>query len=116
MQEKFRLLPSSSRDPINVAFGQSSEGFEDPSEVYGGYAPLSVRLVQMLYLPGSWKQGVSALDLLWGPALEISQTTVVSSVNNSSTPPNNIAVVVFLGGCTYGEIAALRYLEKIVNR
>lgn len=67
-------------------------------------------------MPGSWKQGVSALDLLWGPALEISQTTVVMKEDEKPTSGSSVTAVVFLGGCTYGEVAALRYLEKIVNR
>jgi len=80
---------------------------KDISYAYGGYAPLSIRLVQMARSSSKgWLAHKDALSLLPGPAQELQQTT-----DQPDGP--SVVLVCFLGGVTYGEIAALRKLSEI---
>ncbi|XP_077511912.1 vacuolar protein sorting-associated protein 33A isoform X2 [Amblyomma americanum] len=96
----------------------------DASYVYSGYAPLSVRLAQFLAQPG-WRAISEALALLPGPALtDLHQARPtaaggrrprrgsVSSLQSSSGEEPKVTLVFFLGGCTYAEISALRFLSQ----
>ena len=86
----------------------STEPSEELAQAYSGYIPISVRLVQLLN--ASWKTSADKLNLLRGPALEIQQECPVAP----SAPGNTMYVlVVFIGGVTYGEIAALRKLSEL---
>ncbi|CAK9109775.1 unnamed protein product [Durusdinium trenchii] len=81
----------------------------DVSYAYSGYAPLSVRLVQMTRSqPKGWIAVKDALSLLHGPAQELQQP----AKEPDSTKPATV-LVCFLGGVTYGEIAALRRLSQL---
>jgi hypothetical protein len=86
----------------------STEPGEELAEAYSGYVPLSVRLVQLNSV--SWKSSADKLNLLRGPALEISQECPIASAGHSNSI---IVAVVFVGGVTYGEIAALRRLSAL---
>ncbi|XP_054928610.2 vacuolar protein sorting-associated protein 33A isoform X5 [Dermacentor andersoni] len=93
----------------------------DLSYVYSGYAPLSVRLAQFLALPG-WRAISEALTLLPGPTLtdlqqrppagRMPRRGSVSSLHSSSAEEPKVTLVFFLGGCTYAEISALRFLSQ----
>jgi len=80
----------------------------DFSYVYSGYAPLSVRVIQAAVQPklGGWKSIEDVLKLLPGPAFEETQ----SKATLSATTGRPVVVVYFIGGVTYAEIAALRFL------
>jgi hypothetical protein len=81
------------------------------AEPYSGFVPISVRLVQLLST--SWKTSADKLNLLRGPAIEIVQECPIAT-SGGSVPGNTIFVaVVFIGGVTYGEIAALRKLSQL---
>eukprot|EP00434_Breviolum_minutum_P027752 symbB.v1.2.024548.t1/scaffold2329.1/size82184/2 len=83
---------------------------QDVSYAYSGYAPLSVRLVQMTRSqPKGWIAVKDALSLLHGPAQELQQPAVREQ--DPSKPA--VVLVCFLGGITYGEIAALRRLSQL---
>ncbi|KAK3088447.1 hypothetical protein FSP39_019326 [Pinctada imbricata] len=91
----------------------------DISYVYSGYAPLSIRLIQYYARPG-WRSITEVLNLLPGPTIEeIQQIPValrkrrasIGSIN-SSTMDQKVTLVLFLGGVTYAEIAALRFLAQ----
>jgi hypothetical protein len=90
---------------------------KDISYAYSGYAPLSVRLVQMTAnRPNGWRSCQEALSLLWGPAQDLRQAVDAGSSHGEDarlpgTP--SVVLVVFLGGVTYGEIAALRRLSEL---
>ncbi|KAI4454579.1 vesicle protein sorting-associated [Holotrichia oblita] len=72
--------------------------------------PLSIRLVEHLTKNGGWKQLQDYLGLLPGPTLDETPLTSNSSIyNNNST---KIVLVFFIGGCTFAEISALRFLSK----
>ena len=86
-----------------------------------GYASLSVRLVEQAMRPEGWKPIQDALKQLPGPSAELSQIKVtkddVLSNNNTTSSTayggdRKVMLVYFLGGVTYMEIAALRYLAK----
>jgi hypothetical protein len=104
---------------------------DDVSYVSSGYAPLTVRLVQSAVQ--GWSNKKDIIELLPGRLLDIQQchppldlsSTLKMQIQNSSveslgvyaksatretTKP--ILVVVFLGGITFMEIAALRFLSK----
>ncbi|XP_052075554.1 vacuolar protein sorting-associated protein 33A-like isoform X1 [Mytilus californianus] len=91
----------------------------DISYVYSGYAPLSIRLAQYYARPG-WRSITEVLNLLPGPTVEeIQQIPVAlrkrrSSIGsiNSTAAEQKITLVFFLGGVTYAEIAALRFLAQ----
>ncbi|KDD74976.1 aldo/keto reductase [Helicosporidium sp. ATCC 50920] len=99
----------------------------DPEDIYfayAGYAPLSVRLVQQCVTKG-WKDAPTALQFVPGPTFDLvpdldddGHPTMVSYQSQMSTPPKPqapgrrpLVLVVFLGGVTAAEIAALRFLS-----
>ncbi|KAK2161895.1 hypothetical protein LSH36_108g07122 [Paralvinella palmiformis] len=91
----------------------------DISYVFSGYAPLSVRLAQLLHRPG-WRSITEALALLPGPTIsEIQQIPVGLRKRRSSASSvhsiggeQKVTLVFFLGGVTYAEVAALRFLSQ----
>ncbi|XP_022906423.1 vacuolar protein sorting-associated protein 33A [Onthophagus taurus] len=79
----------------------------DISYVHCIYAPLSVRLVEHLTKNGGWKQLQDYLGLLPGPTLEYLSGNPLN--NNNST---KVVLIFFIGGCTFAEISALRFISK----
>ncbi|KAG0239155.1 vacuolar protein sorting-associated protein 33A [Mortierella sp. GBAus27b] len=105
----------------------------DISYVYSGYAPLSVRLVQCVVqrgkdgkqpgpggrgpgLPGSngWKGFEDVLRMLPGRTFDEKQRVddgqPLHSKRSTGQPP--ISLVFFLGGCTFTEVSATRFLAS----
>ncbi|XP_076028832.1 vacuolar protein sorting-associated protein 33A-like [Oratosquilla oratoria] len=94
----------------------------DISYVHSGYAPLSVRLVEFLHWPG-WRAITAVLPLLAGPTLTETQQLPHalrqrrgSGGSMQSTSEGSTALVFFIGGCTYSEVAALRFLGTKVDQ
>lgn len=85
----------------------------DIGYVHSGYAPLSVRLAQVL--SGDWRAHEELLRLLPGPTFELSQALppglAPRARDGEGTRPA-VTLVVFVGGCTYAEISAVRFLSK----
>ncbi|KAL0322038.1 UNVERIFIED_CONTAM: Vacuolar protein-sorting-associated protein 33 [Sesamum calycinum] len=93
----------------------------DISYVFSGYAPLSIRLVQQAIRSG-WRPIEEILRLLPGPHSEIkrggyasipSYETLPGSLNSSEKLADgrrSLVLVVFIGGVTFAEISALRFL------
>ena len=103
------LMSGSSKWPkIREEFKLISDSGEELAEAYSGYIPLSVRLIQLLNT--SWKVNADKLNLLRGPALEIAQECPIATGGSGNS---TYVAVVFLGGVTYGEIAALRRLSSL---
>ena len=81
---------------------------------------MSVRLIQYCSKPG-WKSIIDSLDLLPGPSFEEYQNLSRNKNKLDTTkklPQNNgtkRTLVVFVGGCTYAEISALRFLSQQVR-
>ncbi|KAI8845521.1 Sec1-like protein [Chytridium lagenaria] len=102
----------------------------DVSYVYSGYAPISVRLVQLATTKFTinssmaafdtsaativgWKGSDELLTLLnTGVYFEEEQNTVDASLLIEKKTQTPVTLVVFVGGCTFTEISALRYLAK----
>ncbi|KAL2631473.1 hypothetical protein R1flu_016159 [Riccia fluitans] len=98
----------------------------DVSYVFSGYAPLSIRLVQQA-LKGGWKAVDDLLKLLPGQSFDKKQGVTPDhgvpsregsvregSVTSDSAPAVDgrraVVLVVFIGGVTFAEISALRFL------
>ncbi|GCC24014.1 vacuolar protein sorting-associated protein 33A [Chiloscyllium punctatum] len=84
----------------------------DISYVYSGYAPLSVRLTQLLARPG-WRSIEEVLKMLPGPHFEERQQLPSGLHKKRQQGENRVTLVFFLGGVTYAEIAALRFLSQM---
>ncbi|XP_039218625.1 vacuolar protein sorting-associated protein 33A [Crotalus tigris] len=84
----------------------------DISYVYSGYAPLSVRLAQLLARPG-WRSIEEVLKLLPGPHFEERQQLPTGLQKKRQHGENRVTLVFFLGGVTYAEIAAFRFLSQM---
>jgi len=107
----------------------------DVAYVFSGYAPLSVRLVQCIlqksYLHGlvatrvsgtapsgpGWKGFEDTLSRIRGPTVDVAQkgndqdaSHARKTLRGSKEGPK-ISIVFFLGGVTYAEIAALRFVS-----
>ncbi|KAL5545069.1 hypothetical protein UlMin_008853 [Ulmus minor] len=93
----------------------------DISYVFSGYAPLSIRLVQHAVRSG-WRPIEEILKLLPGPHSDtkrgrFSSTSSFDSLQGASASMDKVAdgrrslvLVVFIGGITFAEISALRFL------
>ncbi|KAF1860356.1 hypothetical protein Lal_00037695 [Lupinus albus] len=94
----------------------------DIAYVFSGYAPLSIRLVQHAIRSG-WRPVEEILKLLPGPHLEtkrggFSSSPSFDTLSGVSTSIAKVAdgrralvLVVFVGGVTFAEISALRFLS-----
>jgi hypothetical protein len=100
-----------------VVPGSNEKSREDISYVYGGYAPLSVRLVEWLQHTGA-KSPDAALASFAGPFFHVDQRpkgarqqSGVAQPDFAATAPKT-TLVFYLGGCTSAEISALRLLSS----
>ncbi|XP_059456459.1 vacuolar protein-sorting-associated protein 33 homolog [Corylus avellana] len=94
----------------------------DIAYVFSGYAPLSIRLIQHAVRSG-WRPIEEILKLLPGPHSETKRgrfsssqsfdTLQGASANTDKVTDGrrSIVLVVFIGGVTFAEIAALRFLS-----
>lgn len=95
----------------------------DISYVHTLYAPLTVRIIERALKPSGWQTLGDILSTLPGPTFEDYQSTGQSSglsnvrrgsfsseLSQSDTP--KVILVFFLGGCTFAEISALRFLAR----
>jgi len=93
---------------------EDTQADTDISYAYAGYAPLSVRLVQMTRsLPKGWRSCQDALSLLYGPAVQQLPDGGASGAEARDLGQPLTVLVVFIGGVTYAEIAALRRLSQL---
>jgi hypothetical protein len=105
--------------------GDQVERPEDIAYTYSGYAPLSCRLVQMAHDDGHFKAkpqpwGALDSDLPGGPSDEAIQVSAAAAGGGGGAEggrKKKLTLVLFLGGVTYAEISALRFMgEKDPNR
>ncbi|KAI9387813.1 hypothetical protein POPTR_010G226600v4 [Populus trichocarpa] len=94
----------------------------DIAYVFSGYAPLSIRLVQQAVRSG-WRPMEEILKLLPGPHSETKRGGFTSSpsfdtlhgasaaVDRVADGRRSLVLVVFIGGVTFAEISALRFLS-----
>lgn len=93
----------------------------DISYVHSIYAPLSIRIIQQLLRPMGWQGLHETLSGLPGRLFEDYQSSasgiggdrrgsLTSELSQSDIP--RVILVFFLGGVTFAEISALRFLAK----
>eukprot|EP00192_Tetraselmis_astigmatica_P009005 CAMPEP_0117660092 /NCGR_PEP_ID=MMETSP0804-20121206/6782_1 /TAXON_ID=1074897 /ORGANISM="Tetraselmis astigmatica, Strain CCMP880" /LENGTH=621 /DNA_ID=CAMNT_0005466795 /DNA_START=43 /DNA_END=1908 /DNA_ORIENTATION=+ len=92
---------------------------EDIAYTFSGYAPISCRLVESALQNGGWRGCEDALKLLPGPSFDYVQTwgeNGLPVVRQASAEPvvgaQKTVVVVFIGGITFAEVSALRFLAR----
>ena len=80
----------------------------DISYTYNGYAPMIVRLVEKALSQGGWSSIRDILRKIPG------ETNFPSDENDmySTSVDKQFILLVFVGGITYGELAAIRLLNK----
>ncbi|XP_042475286.1 vacuolar protein-sorting-associated protein 33 homolog isoform X1 [Macadamia integrifolia] len=94
----------------------------DIAYVFSGYAPLSIRLVQHAVRSG-WRPIEEILKLLPGPHLESRRggysssaidaiPSTLGNVDKVAHGQRSLVLVVFIGGVTFAEISALRFLSS----
>ncbi|XP_021998491.1 vacuolar protein-sorting-associated protein 33 homolog isoform X2 [Helianthus annuus] len=95
---------------------------KDVSYVFSGYAPLSIRLIQHAIRSG-WRPLEEILKLLPGTHTESKRSVFANSPSFDILPGGlhmekpqdgrrSIVLVVFVGGVTFAEISALRFLSS----
>ncbi|GJJ06550.1 hypothetical protein Clacol_000742 [Clathrus columnatus] len=142
LRKQLRLVVEDQDYTPNVAADANQEEVaraedRDISYTYSGYAPLSCRLVQcvaqktgVLAFPGTkttegddirahahpiigWKGFEDVISLIQGETVDIILQGEQSSFSAPLTKTDTMTTVVFfLGGCTYTEIAALRWMSR----
>uniref|UniRef100_A0A8W7PQX2 VPS33A n=1 Tax=Anopheles coluzzii TaxID=1518534 RepID=A0A8W7PQX2_ANOCL len=92
---------------------------KDITYVHSIYAPLSVRIIEQHLKPNGWQLLTEKLSSLPGPTFEDFQASpslssrrgsFTSELSQSDIP--RVIVVFFVGGCTFAEISALRFLAQ----
>ena len=86
---------------------------KDMSYVYGGaYKPLSCAAVEHVVKTRSWK-GLDDIVRSWtGPVFTHSQPTSLRRETVVASQAQKVVLVYFIGGCTFSEINALRFLGE----
>lgn len=94
----------------------------DISYVHTSFAPLTIRIVERALKPNGWQSLNEVLQVIPGPTFEDYQAptntllstgrrgSFSSEISQSDTP--KVILVFFLGGCTFAEISALRFLSQ----
>ncbi|CAK9825400.1 Vacuolar protein sorting-associated protein 33A [Anthophora retusa] len=90
---------------------------KDISYVHSIYAPLSVRLAEQLVQPNGWQGLNDVMGLLPGPTTasvpyNIRPSGRRNSITSEVSEPPKLVMVFFIGGCTFAEISALRFLSQ----
>ncbi|XP_060035447.1 vacuolar protein sorting-associated protein 33B isoform X2 [Erinaceus europaeus] len=75
----------------------------------GAYVPLSCRIIEQVLERRSWQGLDEVVRLLSCSELAFTDTTREDKASSESL---RLILVVFLGGCTYSEISALRFLGR----
>ncbi|KAH8414709.1 hypothetical protein KR215_000829 [Drosophila sulfurigaster] len=93
---------------------------KDISYVHSFYAPLTARVVEHSLKPLGWQSLKSQINNLPGPTFEDFQVPLIGiggRYGGGGTPSETsllharrVVLVLFVGGCTFAEIAALRFL------
>ncbi|NXK95365.1 VP33B protein, partial [Formicarius rufipectus] len=82
----------------------------DMAYVFGGaYMPLSCKIIEQVLERRGWHGLEEVVRLLNGNEFSVSDSTVE---DNPAWESQHVILAVFLGGCTFSEIAALRFLGK----
>ena len=80
----------------------------DTSYSFSGYCPIFIRLIEKAFSKG-WN---SIKDVIKKIANEFDFPEDESQIIESNNKDKKFILLVFIGGITYGELAAIRYLNK----
>ena len=93
---------------INVDYNPKE--INDCSYVLSGFCPISLKLIESA-IQGSWGQSIEVISKMSGETSYPEDETVI----NNPTKEKNLMLIVFVGGITYTEIEAIRYLNRKYN-
>ena len=85
---------------------------DDTSYVFGGYSPITIRLIEAMFKTG-WNQIKDLIKKIPGEYEYPIPANEKEILNTKSK--QNFILLVFIGGITYNEISAIRYLNKTVK-
>ncbi|KAL5004381.1 hypothetical protein ScPMuIL_017837 [Solemya velum] len=107
LKKKLSLIPKT--DDVNL------RSPNDMSYVFSGaYSPLSCKIVEQVLTREGFYGFEEIMRSLSSTCMTYSNVRVKLNRGTSNTPPAaRVVLVYFLGGCTYSEIAALRFLGKL---
>ncbi|KAG0486185.1 hypothetical protein HPP92_008280 [Vanilla planifolia] len=106
-----------------IASESEASKADDISYIFSGYAPLSIRLVQHAIRSG-WRSIEEIIKLLPGPQVDFKRGSSTSNSSFDRVPGlqsnldrlgdgrRALVLVVIVGGITFAEIAALRFLSS----
>ena len=97
INEKFNL--------VNLNY--DSKNIQDCSYVFGGYCPLSLRLMETA-LEGKWNKLNDTIKKIPGYLAYPQNEDVITNLEKDT----NIILIVFVGGITFTEIEGIRYLNR----
>ena len=98
--EKLQLL-NENNEPMKV---------EDCSYVLSGFTPISLKIIEYA-IRGKWVTIIDVLKRIPGATFFPEDETAISNPKNEK----NIMFIVFVGGVTYTEIEAIRFLNRKFN-
>lgn len=111
------------RKALNLTVDDFSEvSPRDISYVHSFYAPLTIRLVEHFLRPGGWLAMSDVMSRIPGATFEdvqrvesgdggVRRNSITSEVSTSEDNTRTI-LVFFVGGCTFAEVSALRFLSQ----
>ena len=79
----------------------------DPSYVFSGYCPISIKLIESIFKKG-WIGIKESLNKIPGESFYPDDESFIINPKYNS----NIILLVFIGGISYSEIGCIRYLNK----
>eukprot|EP00347_Sterkiella_histriomuscorum_P010829 403374767 len=114
LKKAFKLINEETRiqDPTDISY------------VYNGYSPLSIKLIETIFQSGGFAKTEEKLKILPGQHIypPNEQEFFLTRAQPSSVLPGGLdqqaqrkkrVLIYFIGGITYGEIAAIRFLNKL---
>ncbi|KAH8926693.1 Sec1-like protein [Atractiella rhizophila] len=115
---------SAVRKPLKLIVDEVNElNPEDAAYVFSGYSPLSVRLVQAAFGKNGtfvgWKAIEDLLKIMTTPVVDEvqeNQATEAKSKQLRTSRQTPTSVVCFIGGVTFAEVSALRFLGQQIGR
>ncbi|KAG8192271.1 hypothetical protein JTE90_002098 [Oedothorax gibbosus] len=105
INKRFKLIPPETEESVDM------KNPKDMSYVYGGsYVPLIGRITEEIIVNDNLKQIEDSMKLLPGETIKNEKKEDKDTV--SVLPSKKVIMVYVLGGITFAEIAALRFLAK----
>ena len=88
----------------------------DISYIYNGYSPMSVKLIECMFREQGFRAIDDRLKLFGGAQIASANEADLFQPARYGGPVNDMpkkkVIIYFVGGVTYGEIAAIRFLNK----